>query len=71
VEAQGLDGATVAELRLHMRNSGERVLGGPEGLGVNQRVFQVAGDSAELTGATGAAGSSSATVERAVGVGRR
>jgi hypothetical protein len=71
VEAPGLDGVTVAELRLHKRNSGERGLGGLEGLGVNRRVFQVVGDSAELTRATGAAGSPTATVERAAGTDRR
>jgi hypothetical protein len=34
-------------------------------------VFQVAGDRAELTGATDAAGSSTATLERAADVGGR
>jgi hypothetical protein len=43
---QGHDGATVAELWLHRRNSGERRPGGLEGLGVNRGVFQVAGDRA-------------------------
>jgi hypothetical protein len=38
---------------------------------VNRGVFQVAGDRAELTGATDAAGSSTATVERAADVGER
>jgi hypothetical protein len=61
----------VVELRLHRRNSGERGPGRPKGLGANRRVFQVAGDSAELTGATDTAGSSTATVEQAAGVGRR
>jgi hypothetical protein len=71
VVAQGRDGATVAELRLHRRNSGERGPGGLEGLGANQGVFQVARDRAELTGATDVAGRSTATVERAVDVGGR
>jgi hypothetical protein len=66
--AQGHDGATVVELRLHRRNSGEHGPGGLEGLGANRGVFQVAGDRAELTGATDAAGSSTATVERAADV---
>jgi hypothetical protein len=69
--ALGRDGATVAELQLHRRNSGERGPGKPEGLGENRRVFQVAGDRAELTRATDAAGSSTATVERAADVGGR
>jgi hypothetical protein len=56
---------------LHRRNSGERGLGRLEGLGANQGVFQVAGDRAELTGATDATGSSTATVERAAYVGGR
>jgi hypothetical protein len=62
---------TVAELRLHRKNSGEHGPGRLEGLGVNRGVFQVAGDRAELTGATGTAGSSTATVERAVDVSGR
>jgi hypothetical protein len=37
-------GATVAELRLHRKNSGEHGLGGPEGLGENRGTFQVAAD---------------------------
>jgi hypothetical protein len=57
----------MAELRLHRRNSGERGLGGLEGLEVNRRVFQVAGDSTKLTGTTDAAGSSTTTVEQAGG----
>ena len=61
----------MAELRLHRKNSDERGPGGLEGLGVNRGVFQVAGDRVELTGATDAAGSSTATVERAVDVGGR
>jgi hypothetical protein len=36
VVAQGRDRATVAELRLHRKNSGERGPGGPEGLGANE-----------------------------------
>jgi hypothetical protein len=69
--AQGRDGATVAELRLHRKNSGERGPGGLEGLGASRGVFQVAGDSAELTGATDVAGSSTAIVERVADVGGR
>jgi hypothetical protein len=61
----------VAELWLHRRNSGERGTGGLEGLGANRGVFQVVGDRAELTGAIDTAGSSTATVERATGVGGR
>jgi hypothetical protein len=52
----------VAELRLHKKNSGERGPGGPEGLGANRGAFHVAGDRAELTGATDAAGSSTVAV---------
>jgi hypothetical protein len=44
----------VAELRLHRKNSGEHGPGEPEGLGANRGAFQVAGDRAELTGATDA-----------------
>jgi hypothetical protein len=66
---QGRNGATVAELRLHRNISGERGQGELEGLGANRGVFQVVGDKAELTGATDAAGSSTATVERAADVG--
>jgi hypothetical protein len=69
--AQGRDGATVAELRLHRNISGERGQGGLEGLGANRGVFQMVGDRAELTGATYTAGSSTATVERAADVGGR
>jgi hypothetical protein len=69
--AQGHDGATVAELRLHRKNSCERGPGGLEGLGANRGVFQVAGDRAELIRATDAARSSTATVERAANVGGR
>ena len=61
----------MAELRLHRKNSGERGSGGLEGLGANREVFQVAGDRAKLTGATDAAGSSTATVEWAADVGGR
>jgi hypothetical protein len=61
----------VVELRLHRRNSGEHILCVPEGLRVNRRVYQVAGDSAELTGATDAVGSSTATVERTASVDKR
>ena len=61
----------MAELRLHRKNSSERGLGGLEGLGANRGVFQVAGDRAELTGATDAAGSSTATVERTADIGGR
>jgi hypothetical protein len=43
-EAQGRLGATVAELWLHRKNSGERGLGGQEGLGANRGVFHVAGE---------------------------
>jgi hypothetical protein len=68
---QGRDGATVVELRLHRRNSSERGPGELEGLGANLRVFQVAGDRAELTGATDVAGSSTAAVERAADVSGR
>jgi hypothetical protein len=66
--AQGRDGATVAKLWLHRKNSDER---GPEGLGANRGVFQVAGDRVELTGANDVARSSTMTIERAVDVGRR
>jgi hypothetical protein len=59
----------VAELRLHRRNSGERGPGGLEGLRANRGVFQVVRDRAELTGATDAARSSTATVERVADVG--
>jgi hypothetical protein len=69
--AQGRDGATVAELRLHRKNSGERGPGELEGLGVNRGVFQVVGNRAELTGATDVAGSSTTTVERVADVGGR
>jgi hypothetical protein len=61
----------VAELWLHRGNSGERGPDRLEGLGAKRGVFQVAMDSVELTGATNAVGSSTATVERAGGVGRR
>jgi hypothetical protein len=61
----------VAELRLHRKNSGEHGPSGLEGLGANRGAFQVAGDRAELTGATDAAGSSTATIERATDVGGR
>jgi hypothetical protein len=37
--AQGLDGATVAELRLHGKIFGERGQGRLEGLGANRGVF--------------------------------
>jgi hypothetical protein len=37
--AQGHDGATVAELWLHRKNSCERGPGGLEGLGANLGVF--------------------------------
>jgi hypothetical protein len=66
---QGRNGATVAELRLHRKISGERGQGELEGLGANRGVFQVVGDKAELTWAIDAAGSSTATVERAADVG--
>jgi hypothetical protein len=59
----------VVELRLHRKNSGERGPGGLEELGANRGVFQVVGDRVELTGATDATGSCTATVERAVDVG--
>jgi hypothetical protein len=59
----------VEELWLHWRNSGERGLGGLEGLGANRGVFHVVGDRAELTGATDAAESSTTTVERAADFG--
>jgi hypothetical protein len=68
VEAQGRLGATVVELRLHRKNFGECGSGVLEGLGTNRGVFQVAGDKAELTGATDATGSSTANVERAADV---
>jgi hypothetical protein len=61
----------VAELRLHRKISGESEHGGLEGLGANRGVFQVACDRAELTGATNAAGSSTATIERAEDIGGR
>jgi hypothetical protein len=61
----------VAELRLHGKISGECGQGRLEGSGANLGVFQVAGDRAELTGATNVAGSSTTTVERAVDVGGR
>jgi hypothetical protein len=69
--AKGRDEATVAELRLHRKNSGERGPGGLEGLGASRGVFQVAGDRVELTGVIDTAGSSTATVERATDVGGR
>jgi hypothetical protein len=69
--AQRRDGAMVAELRLHRKISGERVQGGLEGLGANRGVFQVAGDRAELTRATDAAGSSIVSIERAADIGGR
>jgi hypothetical protein len=69
--AQGRDGATVAELRLHRKNSGERGPGRLEGLGAIRGVFQVVGDRAELTRATDTAGSSTVTMERAEDVGGR
>jgi hypothetical protein len=59
----------VAELRLHRKNSGERGPGRLEGLGANRGVFHVAGDRAELTGATDVAGCSMATIEQAADVG--
>jgi hypothetical protein len=70
-EAQGRLRAMVAELRLHMKNSDEGGPGGPEGMGANRGVFQVAGDRAELTGATDVAGSPTAIVEQTVDVGER
>jgi hypothetical protein len=45
----------VAELRLQREKSSERGLGGPEGLGANRGVSQVADGEAELTEAAGAA----------------
>jgi hypothetical protein len=69
LESQGNDGgagtprATMAELRWHRKNSSERGPGGPEGLGANRGAFQVASDRAELTRATDAVRSSTATVE--------
>jgi hypothetical protein len=68
MEAQGRLGATVAELRLPKRNSGDRGPDGLEGLGSNRGVFQVAGGRAKLTGATDTTGSSTATVERAANI---
>jgi hypothetical protein len=59
----------VAEFRLHRKISGERGQGGLEGLGANGGMFQVAGDRTELTGATDAAGSSTAAVEWVADVG--
>jgi hypothetical protein len=53
----------VAELWLHRKNSIEHGPGGLEGLRANRGVFQVAGDRAELTGATYATRSSTTTVE--------
>ena len=64
-EAQGYDGATAAGLRLRKNRSSERGPDEPEGEKANQGVFQVAGDRAELTEATDAAGSPTTTIERA------
>jgi hypothetical protein len=64
-------GSTTAVLWLRKKCSGERRPDEPEGEKANQGAFQVAGDRAELTGATDAAGSSMVTVERAVDVGER
>ena len=47
--AQGRDSATLAELRLHRRNSGERGPGRLEGLGANRGVFRAIDGEAELT----------------------
>jgi hypothetical protein len=43
-------------LWLHVKHSGERKPGNPEGLGVNRGVSRVAGDAAELTEAIDATG---------------
>jgi hypothetical protein len=64
-------GSTAAVLQLRKQCSGERGPDEPEGEKANQGAFQVVGDRAELTGATDAARSSTATVERAAGVGER
>jgi hypothetical protein len=61
----------VVELRLHRKNSGECGPGGLDGLGANRGAFQLAGDRAELTGATNGAGSPTMTVERVAGVGEQ
>jgi hypothetical protein len=61
----------MAELWLHRKKSGECGPGRLEGLGASQGVLQVAGDRAEINGATDVAVSSTATVERATDVGGR
>jgi hypothetical protein len=48
-EAQGRDGATVAELRLHKNHSGERRLDTAEGERAHRRVSRVADGKAKLT----------------------
>jgi hypothetical protein len=49
VEAQGLDGATVAELRLHRENSGERGLDAAGEKRARRRVSRAVDSKAELT----------------------
>jgi hypothetical protein len=61
----------VAVLRLHKKCSNERGHDEPEGEKANQGAFEVAGDKEELTGATDAAGSPTATVEWAADVGEQ
>jgi hypothetical protein len=56
--------STATALRLRKKRFGERGPGELEGERANRGTFQVAGDKAELTGATDTEAGSTATVER-------